>query len=117
MVAVCVCVCVCVRVCVVLPFLTLTFTTTPGVHEPRQSPDHYVEPYKTSITDTGRQVFAGMLAAVDEGMENVVSLMIVSHYHVVRERSEAVEPLMINIKGVDHTPPLPSAASTAKIVP
>ena len=49
-------------------FLYLAFQ---GVHEPRQAPDSYVQPYVDTIDDPGRRVFAGMLSAVDEGMANV----------------------------------------------
>jgi len=46
-----------------------------GVHSPRQSPQHYVEPYAKSIPDMGRRVFAGMVSAVDEGVGNVTAAL------------------------------------------
>jgi len=46
-----------------------------GVHEPREAPDRYVAPYKTRIRDDGRRVFAGMIAALDEGLGNVTSAL------------------------------------------
>ena len=49
-------------------FLYLAFQ---GVHEPRQAPAHYIDPYNDTIADPGRRAFAGMLAAVDEGVGNV----------------------------------------------
>ena len=38
-----------------------------GVHEPRQSPEHYYAAYNASIADVERRQFAGMLSALDEG--------------------------------------------------
>jgi len=42
-----------------------------GVHEPSQSPQHYINLYGKHIADKRRRVFAGMLGAIDEGMGNV----------------------------------------------
>ena len=42
-----------------------------GVHEPRQSPEHYYDAYNESIADLTRRQFAGMLVALDEGITNV----------------------------------------------
>jgi arylsulfatase A-like enzyme len=42
-----------------------------GVHEPRQSPEHYYAAYNASIADVERRQFAGMLSALDEGVANV----------------------------------------------
>lgn len=53
-------------------FLYLAFQ---GVHEPRQAPVHYVDRAGGSIDDPGRKVFAGMLAAVDEGVANVTAAL------------------------------------------
>ena len=41
------------------------------MHEPRQSPEHYYDSYNESIADDGRRQFAGMLAALDEGLKNI----------------------------------------------
>ena len=53
-------------------FLYLAFQ---GVHEPRQAPASYVQPYAESIADPGRREFAGMLSALDEGMANVTAAL------------------------------------------
>ncbi|CAK8993557.1 unnamed protein product [Durusdinium trenchii] len=42
-----------------------------GVHDPRQVPQHYVEPYVHRIPDLKRREFAGMVSAVDEGIGNI----------------------------------------------
>jgi len=42
-----------------------------GVHAPREAPAHYVAPYATSIADSSRRTFAGMISALDEGLGNV----------------------------------------------
>jgi len=42
-----------------------------SVHAPVQAPDQYVEPYKHIFQDEIRQVHAGMLAVLDEGIANV----------------------------------------------
>jgi hypothetical protein len=42
-----------------------------GVHEPSQSPQHYIDLYGKKISDKRRRTFAGMLGAIDEGMGNV----------------------------------------------
>ena len=42
-----------------------------SVHAPVQAPDYYVEPYKHIFKDEIRQVHAGMLAILDEGIANV----------------------------------------------
>ena len=46
-----------------------------GVHEPRQCPPSYYLPKYASIQDKGRQEFAGMLTALDEGMKNVTTAL------------------------------------------
>ena len=46
-----------------------------GVHEPRQSPEHYYDKYNLTITDLQRRQFAGMLSALDEGVENVTAAL------------------------------------------
>ena len=46
-----------------------------GVHAPREAPDHYVQPYAHRIKDKGRRTFAGMIAALDEGIGNVTSAL------------------------------------------
>eukprot|EP00039_Didymoeca_costata_P006290 m.88955 g.88955 ORF g.88955 m.88955 type:complete len:535 (-) comp13198_c0_seq2:42-1646(-) len=46
-----------------------------GVHAPRQAPQSYVQPYVNKIADKGRQTFAGMIAALDEGLGNVTTAM------------------------------------------
>lgn len=46
-----------------------------GVHEPRQSPEHYYDAYNESITDDHRRQFAGMLSALDEGVKNVTTAL------------------------------------------
>ena len=46
-----------------------------GVHEPRQSPEHYYDKYNETIMDLQRRQFAGMLSALDEGVENVTAAL------------------------------------------
>jgi len=46
-----------------------------GVHEPRQSPEHYYDKYNETINDLQRRQFAGMLSALDEGVENVTAAL------------------------------------------
>ena len=41
-----------------------------GVHGPRQAPESYVAPYAKRIADPVRRTFAGMVAALDEGLGN-----------------------------------------------
>ena len=49
-------------------FMWLAFQ---GVHCPTESPPEYAAPYAGIIKDPLRQQYAGMLAAVDEGVRNV----------------------------------------------
>jgi arylsulfatase A-like enzyme len=42
---------------------------------PNQAPQHYIDPYTSTIADKERQIFAGMLSAVDEGMGNVTAAL------------------------------------------
>jgi len=42
-----------------------------SVHAPVQAPSRFVEPYKHIFQDEIRQIHAGMLAALDEGIKNV----------------------------------------------
>lgn len=49
-----------------------------GVHEPRQSPEHYYNAYNESISDLDRRQFAGMLVALDEGVANVTAALTAS---------------------------------------
>eukprot|EP00316_Scyphosphaera_apsteinii_P004296 CAMPEP_0119310046 /NCGR_PEP_ID=MMETSP1333-20130426/17671_1 /TAXON_ID=418940 /ORGANISM="Scyphosphaera apsteinii, Strain RCC1455" /LENGTH=512 /DNA_ID=CAMNT_0007314163 /DNA_START=26 /DNA_END=1564 /DNA_ORIENTATION=- len=53
-------------------FMYLAFQ---GVHFPRQAPQNYVEPYTTTISDPHRRTFAGMIAALDEGLGNVTAAL------------------------------------------
>eukprot|EP00930_Biecheleria_cincta_P045074 TRINITY_DN31067_c0_g1_i1.p1 TRINITY_DN31067_c0_g1~~TRINITY_DN31067_c0_g1_i1.p1 ORF type:complete len:543 (-),score=47.36 TRINITY_DN31067_c0_g1_i1:204-1763(-) len=46
-----------------------------GVHEPRQSPQRYIDPYRLTIPDVGRREFAGMVSALDEGLGNVTAAL------------------------------------------
>ena len=46
-----------------------------GVHAPREAPDSYVAPYAKSIADPARRTFAGMIAALDEGLGNVTAAL------------------------------------------
>ena len=46
-----------------------------GVHAPNDVPQSYVDPYKESIADPKRRIFAGMLSAVDEGITNVTDAL------------------------------------------
>lgn len=46
-----------------------------GVHEPRQSPEHYYDQYNATIADMERRQFAGMLSALDEGLANVTAAL------------------------------------------
>jgi len=46
-----------------------------GVHGPNDVPQSYVNPYKNTISDPKRRVFAGMLSAVDEGIKNVTEAL------------------------------------------
>ena len=46
-----------------------------GVHEPRQSPEHYYDQYNATIADMDRRQFAGMLSALDEGLANVTTAL------------------------------------------
>ena len=41
-----------------------------SVHEPMEAPDRYVKPFG-HIGDPTRRVYAGMLAALDEGLGNL----------------------------------------------
>eukprot|EP00179_Madagascaria_erythrocladioides_P023571 CAMPEP_0198348040 /NCGR_PEP_ID=MMETSP1450-20131203/87946_1 /TAXON_ID=753684 ORGANISM="Madagascaria erythrocladiodes, Strain CCMP3234" /NCGR_SAMPLE_ID=MMETSP1450 /ASSEMBLY_ACC=CAM_ASM_001115 /LENGTH=302 /DNA_ID=CAMNT_0044053623 /DNA_START=67 /DNA_END=972 /DNA_ORIENTATION=- len=49
-------------------FLYLAFQ---GVHHPNEVPATYTAPYERTIADAQRRTYAGMLAAVDEGIGNV----------------------------------------------
>ena len=53
-------------------FLYLAFQ---AVHSPTEVPDAYVEKYKREVDDVERQVFAGMVEAMDEGIGRVVSAL------------------------------------------
>ena len=44
--------------------------TRQAVHEPIDAPDEYVAPY-AAIGDPTRRVYAGMVAALDEGVGNI----------------------------------------------
>ena len=46
-----------------------------GVHAPNDVPQSYVDPYKNTIADPKRRIFAGMLSAVDEGIKNVTDAL------------------------------------------
>ena len=46
-----------------------------GVHAPREAPDSYVRPYEKTIHDPSRRQFAGMIAALDEGLGNVTAAL------------------------------------------
>jgi len=46
-----------------------------GVHGPRQAPESYVAPYAKRIADPVRRTFAGMVAALDEGLGNVTAAL------------------------------------------
>ena len=46
-----------------------------GVHAPREAPESYVQPYADSIADPTRRTFAGMIAALDEGLGNVTAAL------------------------------------------
>lgn len=46
-----------------------------GVHWPREAPAHYVAPYAKTIRDPDRRTFAGMIAALDEGLGNVTAAL------------------------------------------
>ena len=43
------------------------------MHSPRQSPTYYSDPYTTTIENSQRREFAGMISALDEGLGNVTS--------------------------------------------
>jgi arylsulfatase A-like enzyme len=44
-----------------------------AVHEPMTVPERYLEPYKKTTLDPSRQIYAGMLAALDEGIGNITA--------------------------------------------
>jgi len=46
-----------------------------GVHAPAEVPQSYVDPYNKTIPDPKRRTFAGMLSAVDEGIQNVTQAL------------------------------------------
>lgn len=46
-----------------------------AVHAPTQAPSYYVDPYKDTIEDTQRRTFAGMLAAMDDGIGNLTKVL------------------------------------------
>lgn len=46
-----------------------------AVHGPDQAPQRYQDPYKDSIKDKKRRIFAGMLSALDEGVGNVTKAL------------------------------------------
>ena len=46
-----------------------------GVHAPAQVPKSYEKKYESSIPDSKRRTFAGMLSAVDEGIKNVTDAL------------------------------------------
>jgi arylsulfatase B len=45
-----------------------------AVHEPMQAPESYIAPF-SSIEDTSRRVYAGMLSALDEGIGNITKAL------------------------------------------
>lgn len=46
-----------------------------NVHAPCDVPEQYVEPYKSKVQDRTRQVYAGMVAAMDEGIGNITAAL------------------------------------------
>lgn len=46
-----------------------------AVHAPAQVPDDYVLAYRDTISDPRRQIFAGMVSAMDEGIGNVTDAL------------------------------------------
>lgn len=53
-------------------FLYLAYQAT---HNPLSSPDVYRSKYKATIRDYGRQLFAGMMTALDQGVANVTDAL------------------------------------------
>jgi arylsulfatase A-like enzyme len=80
-------------------FLYLAFQ---AVHSPTEVPDAYVEKYKRKVDDVERQVFAGMVEAMDEGIGRVVSAL--------KEKGIFEETLLIFT--TDNGGPLTNSACT-----
>ena len=46
-----------------------------AVHEPLDVPDRYLAPFTSAIQDPSRRIYAGMLAALDEGIGNITQTL------------------------------------------
>merc|ERR1711879_427806 len=47
-----------------------------AVHTPTQAPLHFVEPYLDKSSDKLRAIYAGMVAALDEGLGNLTAALV-----------------------------------------